>query len=255
MKRKKGVLIGVVVLLVCLFWPSSEFTSTFSLDDVFPLHANEYSAEAFFVENGFLRYAEAEHMVGIDVSTHQGLIDWEAVAGSGVEFAIIRAGYRGSTVGELYEDEQFVYNLTEAKNAGLQVGVYFFSQALNAQEAREEAEYVCELLNGTDLELPVFYDWEFIGGRVSNPADIPMTECAIAFCNAIMEQGYEAGVYFNQNYGYDYLNLRALQKYTLWLAEYDETPDFAYHFDCLQYTDAGSIDGIEGSVDLDIFFR
>lgn len=216
---------------------------------------NKWKAEAFSVQEGFLRYADAPHMVGIDVSTHQGLIDWQAVADAGVEFAIIRAGYRGSTEGKLYEDEQFRENLQGARAAGIKVGVYFFSQALDTEEAKEEAEFVCALLDGETLELPVFYDWEEVSedSRVKNARNIPMTDCALAFCRTVEEKGFAAGVYFNQTYGYGYLKLGELQDYTLWLAEYGETPTFLYHFDCLQYTDSGTVAGIEGDVDLDIW--
>lgn len=215
---------------------------------------NEWNAAAFTMQNGYLRYTDAQCMVGIDVSTHQGVIDWQAVADAGVEFAILRAGYRGSTEGRLYEDEQFRENLRGAREAGIRIGVYFFSQALDIQEAQEEAEFVCGLLEGETLDLPVFYDWEEVisDSRVESAASVPMTDCAIAFCESVERQGFQAGVYFNQSYGYRYLELERLQDYTLWLAEYGETPTFRYHFDCLQYTDSGAVAGIEGAVDLDL---
>lgn len=215
---------------------------------------NEYDSEAFYYDGEFLRYAD-DCLVGIDVSVHQGLIDWQAVAESGVEFAIIRAGYRGSTVGDLYEDEQFQYNLENAKAAGLQVGVYFFSQALTVEEAVEEAEYVCKLLEGEILDLPIYFDWEFIGGRVENVYDVDLTACALAFCEKVEKLGYSAGVYFNQEFGYRYFDLAQLQDYHLWLAEYNETPSFRYHFDCLQYSASGTVPGIETAVDLDLLFQ
>lgn len=215
---------------------------------------NEYDADAFVMREGFLCYEGAPYRIGIDVSTHQGMIDWQAVADAGVEFAILRVGYRGSTEGKLYEDEQFRQNLAGARAAGLQLGVYFFSQALTPAEAEEEAELACRLLDGEVLELPVFYDWEEVPGssRVESAAAVPMTDCAIAFCEAVERKGYTAGVYFNQNYGYGHLELERLQNYMLWLAEYGDTPSFRYHFDCLQYSDSGTVNGIEGAVDLDL---
>ena len=217
---------------------------------------NAYAPEDFYLEDGFLRYS-TDSLIGVDVSTHQGLIDWQAVKASGVEFAIIRAGYRGTTQGLLYEDELFRDNLDGAKEAGLLVGVYFFSQAANTEEAAEEAEFVCELLDGIKLDLPVYYDWEEVSGqsRIPGAAEIPMTECAVAFCESVEAQGYKAGVYFNQTYGYDHLDLLALQDYSLWLAEYGNIPTFDYHFHCLQYTDSGVVDGIETEVDMNVFFR
>lgn len=214
---------------------------------------NEYDSEAFDFDGDFLRYSDG-CLVGIDVSVHQGVIDWQTVADSGVEFAVIRAGYRGSTVGELYEDEQFRENLREARAAGLRVGVYFFSQALNLEEAIEEAQYVCGLLEGESLDLPVYFDWEFIGGRVESISDVDLTACAVAFCEEVKSRGYIPGVYFNQEFGYHYLDLIQLQDYRLWLAEYNETPTFRYHFDCLQYSASGTVPGIETPVDLDLLF-
>ncbi len=215
---------------------------------------NEYRAEAFTRVDGLLQYADGDYLQGIDVSVHQGVIDWQAVADSGVQFAVLRLGYRGTTVGELYLDEQFEENYVQAKNAGLLLGVYFFSQAANAGEAAEEAQFVCDTLNGRALDLPVFYDWETVDGgeRVTSPYDVELTACSLAFCQKIEESGYDAGVYFNQTYGYRHINLYELRDYTLWLAEYNETPGFDYQFHMLQYSDAGTVNGIEGSVDLDL---
>lgn len=216
---------------------------------------NERDPEDFTMENGFLRYPGA--VTGIDVSTHQGLIDWDQVRDAGVDFAIIRAGYRGSTEGKLYEDELFWDNLNGAKEAGLQVGVYFFSQALTVEEAEEEAEFVLDLLDGEPLELPVYYDWEKVSGlsRVTDAGALPLTDCSVAFCEAVRQQGYTPGVYFNQEYGYAYLDFVRLQNYELWLAEYGDHPTFRFRYDCLQYSDAGRLPGIETTVDMDLIFQ
>ncbi len=249
--------VGCILLLpvlILLLRPTGQWETYDVMDQLFPVKNNPYDPEGYHWDGGFLRYEEGEQLVGIDVSTHQGQIDWQAVKQAGVDFAILRAGYRGSTVGDLYEDDCFAYNWEQARQAGVKLGVYFFSQALNEEEAVQEADYVCSLLEGKSPELPVFYDWEFIGGRVSDPGDVPMTECAIAFCERVRDHGFEAGVYFNQEYGRHYLSLRRLNRYTLWLAEYSDRPDFPYAFDCLQYTDSGTVPGIEGSVDLDLLF-
>lgn len=244
------IAVGTTVYLLCA--PEQTEPS----EPIVPTAAeNEYEPDAFVMRDGFLHYEEAPYMIGMDVSTHQGLIDWQAVADAGVEFAILRVGYRGSTEGKLYEDEQFRENFAGARAAGLKIGVYFFSQALTAEEAEEEAAFACRLLDGEKLDLPVFYDWEEVSGgsRVESAAAVPMTDCAIAFCETVERKGYTAGVYFNQNYGYGHLELEQLQDYTLWLAEYGDSPSFRYHFDCLQYTDSGTVNGIEGSVDLDLW--
>lgn len=215
-----------------------------------------WDTEAFYTEDGFLRYRDAAHLVGIDVSAHQGVIDWAAVKAAGVEFAVLRIGYRGSTVGELYEDAQFRENLLGARSVGLRVGAYFFSQALNAEEAAEEAAFACAVLDGETLDLPLYFDWEVTAAseRVQSEADVDLTACATAFCEAAEANGCRGGVYFNQTQGYLYYDLSELADYSLWLAEYGDAPTFPHAYQCLQYSDAGQVDGIEVSVDLNILF-
>ena len=246
-----------IAILVGLFYPRDRDKDR-DPDTILPvvekIPENDYVLENFYWEDGFLHYKDRNYMIGIDVSTHQEEVDWQSVADSGVEFAILRVGFRGSTAGSLYEDDYFARNLIGAKNVGLKVGVYFFSQAMNEEEAREEARYACDLLDGTYLELPVFYDWEYLEGRVPEPWLMPMTQCAVAFCEEIEDEGYDAGVYFNQDYGYNYLDLREIDQYALWLAEYGSIPEFPYLYQCVQYTDSGSIPGIEGPVDLNLMF-
>lgn len=245
-----------LLLQSCLAQTEPEITVTEPTGAAVPTpERNTRDPGDFRMEDGFLRYPGAE--AGIDVSTHQGMIDWEQVRDAGVTFAIIRAGYRGSTKGQLYEDELFRDNLNGAKEAGLKVGVYFFSQATTVEEATEEAAFVLELLDGEPLELPVYYDWEQIAGesRITDPGSLPLTECSEAFCEAVRLQGYTPGVYFNQDYGYAYLDFTRLQKYEMWLAEYGDNPTFRYRYDCLQYTDAGRLPGIETAVDMDLIFR
>lgn len=242
-----------LLLRSCLAQPEPEPTETEATEET--AARNERDPADFQMEDGFLRYPGA--VPGIDVSTHQGLIDWEQVRDAGIQFAIVRVGYRGSTKGQLYEDELFRDNLNGAREAGLKVGVYFFSQALTVEEAKEEAEFVLRLLDGEPLELPVYYDWEQVAGtsRITDPGLLPLTDCSAAFCEAVRAGGYTPGVYFNQDYGYAYLDFVRLQNYELWLAEYGDNPTFRYHYDCLQYTDAGVLPGIETTVDMDLIFR
>lgn len=216
---------------------------------------NRDDPDSFYSENGFLHYADGDYMIGIDVSAHQEEIDWQTVRESGVEFAILRVGYRGSTEGGLYADDCFRAHYEGAKAAGLQVGAYFFSQARTVLEAAEEAVFACDLLRDYELELPVFFDWETVEGseRLPSPEGVPMTQCALTFCQMVEEDGFRAGVYFNQTYGYLYLDLAALADYTLWLAEYGDSPSFAYEFDCLQYSAEGNVPGIPEPVDLDLY--
>ena len=221
---------------------------------------NPYSKEDFSVdEKGRVVYASGGRRArtGIDVSTHQKEIDWPAVAADGIDFAILRLGHRGYTEGGLFLDQTFEQNLRGALDAGLEVGVYFFSQAVTPEEAEEEADYVLETLNGQELAFPVAFDWETIIGdeaRTDGLDGETMTRCAAAFCKRVEDAGYRPAVYFNQTQGYLRYDLRDLTDYELWLAEYDLTPDFYYHFDLWQYTHAGRVDGIQGDVDLDLAF-
>ena len=220
---------------------------------------NPYLHEGFSVRDGRVCYDDGTYRsaAGIDVSSHQGTIDWNAVAGDGISFAIVQAGYRGYSDGALNEDANFRANLSGAKAAGLETGVYFFSQAVSVAEAEEEAEYVLELLGGEALDLPVFYDWEFVsadGARTGAVDGETVTACARAFCAAVEAGGYEAGVYFNQNLVYTMVELAELLEYPLWMAQYRTEPEFFYDFVWWQYSDSGTVAGIEGPVDLDLRF-
>lgn len=219
---------------------------------------NTYDPTCFYRDGEFLRYESdtVTSQIGIDVSAHQQQIDWQRVAESGVQFAILRVGYRGYTEGAIQEDAYFTQNLEGAIDAGLDVGVYFFSQAIDEQEAREEARFVLDKISGYQLAFPVFFDWEKIGSEArSDMMDLAsLTTVTDTFCTEIENAGYQAGLYFNQQLGYEELHLPSLQTYTFWLAEYNDTPSFAYHFDLWQYSATGTVDGIEGDVDLNLAF-
>ena len=231
-----------------------------AVDKTEEIPENTYDPSCFYMDGGFLRYESdtITSQVGIDVSAHQQEIDWQRVAKSGVQFAILRVGYRGYTEGAIQEDAYFEQNLEGAIDAGLDVGVYFFSQAIDEQEAREEARFVLDKISGYLLAFPVFFDWEKIGSEArSDTMDLAsLTIVTDTFCTEIRNADYQAGLYFNQQLGYEELHLPSLQTYTFWLAEYNDTPSFAYHFDLWQYSASGTVDGIEGDVDLNLaFFR
>lgn len=219
---------------------------------------NRYDPTGFSEENGFFRYEKdgVTSRIGVDVSSHQQQIDWEKVRAAGVDFAVIRVGYRGYTEGKLQEDAFFRQNMEQAAAAGLDLGVYFFSQAISIEEAVEEADFVLELLKDYDLQLPVYFDWEDIEAEARSDAmnRIGLTGCAFAFCSRIEAGGREAGIYFNQVFGYQELNLYSLQDYDFWLAEYNPTPSFQYDFTLWQYSNCGNVDGIDTDVDLNLLF-
>ena len=246
--------------------PSSQEPVEPELPEIAPeaeeaLAKNRYSADGFYERNGIRYYhgGDYEGVPGIDVSSYQEDIDWDAVKESGIEFAIIRVGYRGYKSGELDLDNCFVEHLEGALAAGLEVGVYFFSQALSPEEAKEEAVFVLEQIKDYPITYPVVYDWEEIDGatdaRTNEMNMLMLTSCAQAFCETIKAGGYEPCIYFNQAYGYQQFNLLSLEEHMFWLAEYDPFPSFAYHFHMWQYTNEGVVPGIEGHVDMNIAFR
>ena len=197
-------------------------------------------------------------LTGVDVSSHQGDVDWAAVAGDGIEFAMLRVGSRGYSQGAVRADEKFETNLTGAQENGLQVGCYFFSQAITPAEAEEEADFVLSILDGRSMELPVVYDWEQIvedEARTDGMDKETVTACAAAFCAKIRAAGYETGYYCNGVVGYLQYDLSQLTDYAAWYAEYNATwPSFAYAFDLWQYSQTGQVAGINGNADLDLFF-
>lgn len=218
---------------------------------------NTYIPQAFVQgENGWISYPDA--LQGVDVSVYQGEIDWQAVADAGVDFAIIRVGYRGYSQGAIQPDTNFQKNMEGALKAGLDVGVYFFSQATTVREAEEEADYVLEAIRNYPVTYPVVFDWEFIDGQQARTDEIDgerMTECAKTFCELVRAGGYTPMVYFNQEQGYLYYQLDQLDEFSFWLAEYDEKPDFFYNFAMWQYTHTGTVPGIPGNVDLNLAFQ
>lgn len=223
------------------------------------LPKNTFNTDGFYELDG-IRYYHGGDLVGVagvDVSAYQTSVDWSAVKEAGIDFAMVRVGYRGYSSGELDEDDYFLSHLEGAIEAGLHVGVYFFSQALTPDEAREEAQYVLDKIEGYALQYPVVFDWEemHVPARTDEMNMLMLTSCAQAFCETVEAAGYRAGVYFNQAYGYGQLNLVSLKDYVFWLAEYADTPSFAYDFQIWQYTNEGQVPGIEGPVDLNIAFH
>ena len=198
---------------------------------------------------------------GIDVSEHQGAVDWAAVAESGVEFAILRAGYRGyGEAGVLRRDEFFQYNVNGAAENGIEMGVYFFSQAVSVEEAEEEAEFLLDILSVYTVEafsLPVYFDWEAIfqdDARTDGLDGETITDCAAAFCKKIAEAGYTAGVYLYRNLGYFSYDLSRLTDYELWVGAVGDWPDFYYAHALWQYSYTGAVPGIDAATDLDFWF-
>ena len=247
-----------------------EFQQTFGyLPAANAVRQNGYISEAFqFMDYSwspdgetvrYMTYAYAPYTIGIDVSSHQKDIDWQQVAASGVRFAIIRAGYRGYTKGNLNLDPYFQRNIEGALAAGLQVGVYFFSQATTVAEAIEEAQYTIDLIRSYSVTYPVVFDWErqdYDTSRTQKTSEETVAACAVAFCETVKAAGYTPMFYASpskvkkmaDNMGY-------LADYPFWLAHYtkEQIPSsYTNHFDMWQYSSKWSVPGISGNVDVNI---
>lgn len=195
--------------------------------------------------------------VGIDVSKYQGNIDWQAVKNSGVEFAIIRVGYRGYGSGKLVEDTRFRTNIRGATAAGLKVGVYFFSRAINTEEAVEEASMCLDAVRGYSLAYPIYLDLEYSTSRKDGRADAlsktQRTMIAKAFCETVQNGGYKAGIYSSASWYSYQLDYSQISQYSIWVAHYGVTsPAMSNHYDIWQYTGSGACAGISTAVDLNI---
>lgn len=222
--------------------------------DPFPLRA-----ESFSVVNDRVTYSGTNLALrtGVDVSDHQGEIDWQAVADAGIDFAIIRCGWRGYSAGGLNEDTYFRRNIEGAQAAGLDVGVYFFSQATSLAEGAEEAVYTLKLLEGYDLQLPVWFDWERIDTDTARTDDTPgsvVTDACLIFCEILESEGYEAGVYTYLNLAYYTYELDRLAGLPFWLGDPGDFPEFYYDHDIWQYTFTGSVPGIDKEVDMNVIY-
>lgn len=221
--------------------------------------AYSYNNADFHTRDGRMCYDGAQTCTGIDVSKYQGDIDWEAVAADGIDYAIIRLGFRGyGEEGSVNLDEYFTANIEGATAAGLDVGVYFFSQAITVEEAVEEADFVLKYLEGYELSYPVVFDWETIGIESARTYGLDTeTLCAAAnaFCSIIENAGYTPMVYMTSYVGYIEYDLSEIRDYDFWFAQHGSVPSFCYDFQMWQYSSKGSVNGVDGNVDMNISFK
>jgi GH25 family lysozyme M1 (1,4-beta-N-acetylmuramidase) len=187
---------------------------------------------------------------GIDVSKWNGSIDWNAVKNSGISYVIIRCGYRGSSAGALIEDPKYRSNIKGATAAGLKVGVYFFTQAVDVNEAVMEASMVLDLIGGYKISYPVFLDVEASGGRGDAIDQATRTAVCKAFCETIKANGYTPGIYANKTWLTSKIDAGSLSAYKIWLAQYASAPSYSGRYDIWQYKSNGKVSGIGGDVDL-----
>ena len=252
--------------------PETEQEQAFEILNFVDIHGKEHQAQINpkvkkhpYIIEGFQLVGERmayvgdsnyTYRLGVDVSHYQGSIDWNKVKAAGYDFAFIRIGYRGyGTAGTLGLDKEFRNNIQNAKAAGLDVGVYFFAQAINEEEALEEAQFVLDNLAGEALQMPIVYDPETIEGtqaRTDNVTGEQFTKNTITFFNAEKNAGYEPMVYSNMLWEAFELDLEQLEEYPIWYADYESLPQTPYSFSIWQYTNKGRVDGISGNVDLNI---
>lgn len=226
------------------------------------LQKNDYVMENLnILENGEVQYLQDGQVTshkGIDVSKHQGNIDWTKVAADGVEFAFVRAGLRGyGTEGKLVEDETFEQNVTGALQAGLKVGVYFYSQAITEEEVLEEANLVLEKVKPYNIQLPIVYDVEKVSGgkgRANALSVEERTHLTALFCQTIQDAGYKPMIYHNMEMSTLMLDLGQLEQYDKWFAYYNDDLYYPYAYKVWQYSEKGAVDGINEEVDLNIWF-
>ena len=222
-----------------------------------PPDLNPYGPHDFqFSRNGYLKLEDERSYSGVDVSAFQGNIDWKQVKDSGIQFAIIRLGYRGyGKAGKMVEDEYAQKNLKGVTEVGMPYGVYFFSQALNKKEVEEEVEFLLKILGDYSPDLPIVFDWEYISAeaRTANMDARTLTDCALHFGKLIEEAGFTPMIYFNWYQSSHYYHLKELERYPFWLALYQDRMTYPYRVEMWQYTCTGSVPGITGDVDINVY--
>lgn len=201
-------------------------------------------------------YKDKTTFTGIDVSKFQGAIDWNRVKASGIDFVFIRVGYRGYQYGTIVEDPYFQTNIKGALAAGIDVGVYFFSQAITQEEAKAEAAWTVQKIAPYKITYPVVIDTEYVsGGRANAMSAAQRTNVVDAFCNEVNRLGYTPMIYANKSWLQNNLNMSYLNKYDVWLARYAAAPEYTGPFNIWQYTSTGYVDGITGNVDRNIGYK
>ncbi len=225
------------------------------------LPKNGYDFTALSYQDGIAKYTDkngVKGITGIDVSRYQGKIDWDKVKTADISYAFIRTGYRGYDTGKIMQDDTCKTNLIGASKAGIDLGVYFYSQAITTQEAVEEADFVLDTIEGFDIRYPIVFDMEEVTSDTARTADLTpseITDITISFCERVKDAGYIPMIYGNVQWMLDHLELERLTTYDKWFAQYFNKPFFPYEFQIWQYSATGEIPGIEGDVDLNLCFK
>lgn len=225
---------------------------------------NDYDVSMYYIDDGSnsMYYhgtdGSRQSVLAVDVSAYQTYVDWEALHAAGVEVAMLRVGYRGYGTGEMVEDSMFATHAADAAAAGIEIGVYFFSQAISYDEGVAEANYVLNIIRDYSITCPVAIDTEAVWDDTARTINLDVTtrtDTIVAFCETIKAAGYTPMIYSNRNWFVQSLDLTRLGGYEFWVAHYSNQPDFPYVYTGWQYTNEGQISGIDGSVDLNVWFK
>jgi len=208
--------------------------------------------EPLYISDVLENHKTSKTKIGIDVSKWQGEIDWKAVKASGIEFVMIRMGYQTDYDGECKVDPYFIANITGAKEAGLPVGLYFYSYAKNVNQAKEQAEWVKENIKKYEIDLPIAFDWEsWSSFNTTGMSFYTINKAANTFLDILKEAGYEGMLYSSKNY---LEKIWYPTKYETWLAQYNTKATYNGEYSIWQMSDSGRVDGIKGNVDVDIMY-
>jgi len=224
------------------------------------LTKNNYDFTNLVSQSNIMKYYENGKKIsflGVDVSKYQDYVDFETLKSAGVDYVMIRVGARGYSTGQITQDDNFIDNITRAKEAGLDVGVYFYSQAITEEEAVEEANFVLGSIAGYEIDYPVAFVMEKISNdkaRIDGVSKSDKTMVARAFLNTIKDAGYMPMVYGTKEWLIKEVELSKLTEYDIWLSQNGDLPDYPYRFSMWQYSGTGEISGIEGYVGLSINF-
>lgn len=254
------VLSGLSAIVLALLTLNLSIFKTYTYESSDPLStlpSSHLDITKLIYNDQWISYEDDDYtsQIVLDVSEHQGDIDWVTVKESGITNVIIRCGYRGYESGNLYEDKTFKTNIDQALDLDFNVGVYFFSQAINTHEAIDEAYFVHDLIKDYQLQLPVVFDYEYIDyatSRVESITNAQITENALAFLSKIEELGHDPMIYGSISWFNDIYDLNQIMNYPLWIAHYNQYPEFIHEFSIWQYSDNASIKGIDEPVDLNL---
>ena len=224
---------------------------------------NNLDVEKFYTgDDGYMHYSDdniKDTLVGVDLSTFQSDIDWETLAkNKDIDFVMLRVGYRGYTQGGLMLDSSFEDSKAAVIKYKIPTGLYFFTQAITYDEGVEEANFVLKQIGKMNVKYPIVIDSELIGdseARGDNASNDERTDGIVGFCETIKAAGYTPMIYASRNMFAQCLDMDRLGDYELWLAHYANVPNFPYKYTGWQYTESGTVDGISGDVDLDLWFK